>query len=162
MGWYESLLAALIITEISFYLRERDLGKVLGADGTLKILPRTVKIPDVSFFSWDRWPKEKLPRRPIPAIVPDLAVEVLSETNTKAEMDAKLDAYFRAGVRLVWYIDPSSRTARSFTSTSDVVDVGAEGTLDGGDVLPGFALSLGQLFAEADRQGPAEQTPPQG
>ncbi len=158
MGWYESMLAVIIIGKLQVFLEANDLGKVLGADGTLKILPDTVKIPDVSFISWDRWPKEKLPRRPIPSIAPDLAVEVLSETNTPAEMDAKLDDYFRAGVRLVWYIDPTSRTARSFTSSTDVVQIDTQGVLDGGNVLPGFVLSLQQLFEHADRQGPAEQT----
>jgi Uma2 family endonuclease len=87
MGWYESLLASIIITRNSVFLETHDLGKVLGEAGRLKILPGIVKIPDVSFIGWDRWPKTKLPRRPIPALVPDLAVEVLSEANTSAEKD---------------------------------------------------------------------------
>jgi len=155
MGWYESMLACFIITEINLYLRSNDLGKVLGSDGTVKILPRTIKIPDVSFISWERWPKERLPRRPIPALVPDLVVEVLSETNTVKEMDDKLKKYLQANVRLVWYIDPESRTARSFSSPTDVTAIDKNGFLDGGEVLPGFKLSLQELFAHADRQGPA-------
>ena len=156
MGWYESMLAMIIGTEINIFLRVHNLGKVLGADGTLKILPGMVKIPDVSFISWNRWPKEKLPRRPIPAIVPDLAVEVLSETKTKSEMEVKLKKYFRAGVRLVWYVDPETGTARVFTSPTDVAEIDENGMLDGGDVLPGFRFSLRQLFEEADAQGPGD------
>jgi Uma2 family endonuclease len=53
-------------------------------------------------IGWDRWPSEPLPRRPIPAIVPHLTVEVLSETNTEREMENKLRRYFQAGVQLVW------------------------------------------------------------
>jgi Uma2 family endonuclease len=154
MGWYESILASLIITEINLYLRSHDIGKVLGSDGSLRILPRIVEIPDVSFISWNRWPKVKLPRRPIPALVPDLVVEVLSDTNTKAEMAAKLVKYFEAGVRLVWYIDPETRTARSYMSPSDVTEITLDGMLSGGDVLPDFQLSLSWLFSEADRSGP--------
>ena len=154
MGWYESLVAALILTQINKFLEEADLGIAFGADATLKILPGVVKIPDVSFVSWDRWPKVTPPRRPIPAIVPDLTVEVLSETNTPAEMDEKLAAYFRAGVCLVWYVDPSTRSARAMTSVKDVQEIGPDHDLDGGNVLPGFRLSLRHIFDEADRQGP--------
>jgi Uma2 family endonuclease len=154
MGWYESLLASLIIIEIGLYLRENDLGQVLGADGAMRILPRTIKIPDVSFVGWDRWPKERLPRRPIPALVPHLVVEVLSETNTEREMERKLRQYFEAGVQLVWYIDPATRSARAFTSPTDVTAIDESGVLDGGTVLPGFKLSLSRVFAKADRPRP--------
>jgi len=154
MGWYESMIAMMIGIEIGNYLKTHDIGKLLGSDGSLKILPRTVKIPDVSFISWDRWPKKKLPRRPIPALVPDLVVEVLSDTNTKAEMADKLVKYFEAGVRLVWYIDPETRTAMSYVSPSDVTEIAVDGMLVGGDVLPDFQLSLAWLFNEADRSEP--------
>jgi len=157
MGWYESILAVLVAHKISSYLDDHDLGQVLGADGSLKILPRMVKIPDVSFVSWARFPKSRLGRRPIPALIPDLVVEVLSDTNTKKEMAMKLDRYFKAGVLLVWYIDPESRTATAFTSLSDAVTIEEDGKLDGGEVLPGFTLSLTWLFERADRQsGPVD------
>ena len=156
MGWYESLVAMLIGTAINNFLATHDLGKVLGSDGTLKILPGKIKIPDVSFISWDRWPDHKLPRRPVPALVPDLVVEVLSDSNTETEMADKLAKYFLAGVRLVWYVDPDSQTARAFTSPADVTKIDEHGDLDGRDVLPGFRMSLRQLFEEADRVGPRD------
>ena len=77
MGWYESILAGLILTEIRLYLRDHPLGQVLASDGILKFLPGKVRIPDVSFISWGRFPDSKLPRRPIPMLIPDLVVEVL-------------------------------------------------------------------------------------
>ena len=156
MGWYESLLGVLIATAITKYLDDHRLGKVLGADGSLNILPGMVKIPDVSFISWDRWPKQPLPRRPIPALVPDLAVEVLSETNTEKEMDDKLLKYFQAGVRLVWYVYPETHTAKAFTSPTLATESDENGVLDGGDVLPGFQLSLRELFERADQQAPED------
>ncbi|MCB9875120.1 MAG: Uma2 family endonuclease [Planctomycetaceae bacterium] len=152
MGWYESMLALLVARKIGNYLDDHDLGQVLGADGSLKILPGVVKIPDVSFVSWGRFPKERLGRRPIPELIPDLVVEVLSDTNTKKEMAMKLDRYFKAGVRLVWYIDPETRTANAFTSPGETVFVEKDGLLEGGAVLPGFSLSLAWLFERADRQ----------
>jgi Uma2 family endonuclease len=152
VGWYESLIAVLIGRELSLFVSTHDLGKVLGADGALKVLAKRIRIPDVSFISW---PKRKLPRQPIPALVPDLAVEVLSESNTEAEMGRKLKEYFEAGVHLVWFVDPEARTTRAYTSPDEFVEVPEGGELDGGEVLPGFKLSLRRLFAEADRVGPA-------
>ena len=88
------------------------------------------------------------------SVVGTVAVEVLSETNTKKEMDAKLKRYFEAGVKLVWYVDPKSRSAVAYTAPTDATQIGPDGELNGGDVLPGFSLSLPWLFEEADRQGP--------
>ena len=153
MGWYESILAGIILTELRLYLRTHDLGQALGADGSLGILPEKVKIPDVSFISWERFPETKLPRRPIPKIVPDFVVEVLSETNTAEEMDEKLAKYLEAGVKLVWYVDPESRSAKMYTAPASVTAIYEQEFLDGGEVLPGFRLSLAALLEEADRQG---------
>src|SRR5206468_1626606 len=83
---------------------------------------------------------------PILDRAPDLAVEVLSKGNTRAEMDRKLREYFAAGVRLVWLIDPKTRTARVHTSPEEMTRLGEGDTLDGGDVLPGFALPLRDLL----------------
>ncbi len=139
MGWYESMLAVLIVHFLHSYLRDHNLGKVLGADGTLRILPDMVQIPDACFIGWDRFPNRQLPiDEPIPALVPDLAIEVLSKSNTDAEMQRKLKDYFEAGVRLVWYIDPPTKSARAYSSENDVTHIPAAGVLEGGDVLPGF------------------------
>jgi len=156
MGWYESILAGLILTEIRLYIRENPLGQVLSSDGILKFLPGKVRIPDVCFISWGRFPKEKLPRRPIPLLIPDLVVEVLSGSNTKEEMDQKLKLYFKAGVSLVWYVDPATRTATAYESLDQATTIPSGGELNGGNVLPEFTLSLKQLFEEADRQGPGQ------
>ena len=154
MGWQEAILATLISAELVAYLKTHDLGQVLGADGPLEILPGNVKLPDVAFVGWHRFPKQPLARRPVPALVPDLVVEVLSETNTAAEMDRKLKQYFESGVTLVWYIDPRTRSARVFTSPSDVMEVDEAGVLTGARLLPGLRLCLQSLFERADRQAP--------
>ena len=61
-------------------------------------------------------PRPEAPHEPIPDLDPDLAVEILSESNTPAEIRRKLGEYFDAGVRLAWLIDPRKRTARVYTS----------------------------------------------
>lgn len=153
MGYYESFLAVLIITKLTTFVVENKLGIVLGEAGTLRILPDQVRIPDVCFIGWSRIPEGRLPREPIPELVPDLAIEILSDSNTPGEMDQKRQDFFQAGVRLVWYIDPPTRSATVYCSSEDPGTRHAESEpLIGGDVLPDFSLSLAEIFQQADIQ----------
>jgi Uma2 family endonuclease len=152
MGALESFLTCALIRYLEEFVADRDLGAVLGEAGMLRLAPRRVRIPDISFISWDRIPSGEFPQEPIPDLVPDLAVEVISKGNTKREMERKVREYFEAGVRLVWLIDPKTRTARVFTSPHNSTVLGNGKTLDGGDVLPGFALPLKTLFGRAKRK----------
>jgi Uma2 family endonuclease len=151
MGFDESIHAALLLGALLEYLKTNDLGKIVGADGMMRIFPGVVRIPDTAFISWARYPRSKRRRGEIPLVVPDLIVEVLSEGNTPKERARKLDEYFRAGVRLVWYVNPKRRTVRVYTASDRSVLLREDDTLDGGDVLPGFALSLRDWFTEAER-----------
>jgi Uma2 family endonuclease len=80
-------------------------------------------------------------------------VEVLSPSNTGPEMARKRGEYFRAGVRLVWEIDPRARSLRAYTSETAFTDHTATDTVTGGAVLPGFTLALATLFDQLDRCG---------
>ena len=153
MGYRESGLAAFLIELLGAFVRSRNLGIVTAPDGTMEIMPALVRIPDVAFTRWDRLPGRRCPDDPIPAIAPNLAVEVLSRSNTRGEMRAKRLDYFTAGVELVWEIDPVSRQVTVYTSVSDAVTLTNVDLLDGGTVLPGFSLPLGELFGELDRHG---------
>src|SRR5262245_20842093 len=146
MGYEESVLAMLIGTFLTNFVRPRKLGLVTGEAGTIKLFPGLVRIPDVAFTSWDRLPGRKWPKTPIPHLAPDLVVEVLSKSNTKPEMRRKLEEYFAAGVRLVWMVDPRRLTVRVHTAVDQSVLIGEGQSLDGGDVLPGFVLPLSELF----------------
>jgi len=154
MGFDESRFAVYLITCLASFLNRHDWGTIVGADGMVRLFPGLVRIPDVAFVSWKRFPKSKRERGAIPTVAPDLVLEVLSKGNTRREMARKLDEYFRAGVRLVWYVDPKSRTVRVYTSPEDSVLLSEDQPLDGGNVLPGFTLSIRDWFAEAERTGP--------
>jgi Uma2 family endonuclease len=146
IGFEESLLAAELIRILGSFVKRHDLGLVAAPDGADRLMPGLVRIPDVSFVSWDRLPGKKRPRGPIPDLVPDLAVEVLSESNTEQEISRKVREYFDAGVHLVWLIDPSNRTARVHTSARKFTALGEQQTLTGGKVLHGFKLPLRKIF----------------
>lgn len=157
MGYYESRLAAVLIGLLEKFLEQHDLGIVLGADGTLRILGDQIRVPDVAFLSWRHFPGRVLPAEPVPAIAPDLAVEVLSVGNTRAEMDRKLDEYFAAGVKLVWFIEPASQSATVYEGRQQRHGLSLADSLSGGEVLPGFELPLQQLFDKAGRRSGCQQ-----
>ena len=148
VGYEESALAVFISVLLSNYVRPRKLGIVTGADGTIRLFPGLVRMPDVAFASWDCFPGRKRPKVPIPHIAPDLVVEVLSKSNSKPEMVKKLGEYFAAGVKVVWMVDPRKRSVRAHTAIDQSVLFEQGQTLDGGAVLPEFAVRLDELFAD--------------
>jgi Uma2 family endonuclease len=154
MGYTEAVLAHYLGVLLDAFVRPGNLGLVTAPDGTIRLWAGRVRIPDIAFFSWDRMPGRRRPREPIPTLAPDLAVEILSRSNTPAEMLLKRQDYFTAGVRLVWEVDPDERTVSVYTLPDPPAAVLTEAdTLDGGVVLPEFRLPLATLFAELDRQG---------
>ena len=154
MGYDESRFAAWLLVHLGIFITQHDIGEILGADGMMRLFPGLVRIPDVAFVSWARSPNPARKRGAIPDVVPDLVVEVLSKSNTRKEMERKLDEYFEAGVRLVWYVDPKARTVRVYTVRDDFRTLTTDDQLDGGDVLPGFRLAIAEWFARAERTGP--------
>jgi Uma2 family endonuclease len=153
VGFNESSLAALLTGLLNAFVIPRNLGLVTGADGAVELVANLVRIPDVAFTRWDRLPGRRRPTAPIPRLAPNLAIEVLSPSNTPGEMAVKRHDYFSAGVELLWEIDPSTRTVAVYTSVAGVTTLTTADTLDGNPVLPGFVFPVQDLFAELDRQG---------
>jgi Uma2 family endonuclease len=147
VGFYESILAMRLAGFVGEYLKAHNIGIMAGEAGFVELLPAQVRAADVCVVCWKRLPPGDLAAEAIPAIVPDFVAEVLSKGNTRAEMRRKLRDYFTAGVRLVWYIDPRLRTARAYTSEEQFVEVNEQGSLLGGEVLPGLEVSMEAMFA---------------
>jgi Uma2 family endonuclease len=154
MGALESYLAMVLGEYLSRFVRENDLGILLGEAGMLRFSPKRIYLPDISFISWAQNPMLELRKQPVADLHPDLAVEVLSPSNTRREMKNKRDDYFNWGTRLVWQLEPAARTMEVFTAPEESSVVGILGSLDGGDVLPGFSLPMVKLFENTDRFSP--------
>jgi Uma2 family endonuclease len=150
MGYEESVLAIAIATLLTGHVRPRKLGIVAGEGGMIKFSQGLVRIPDVSFVARSRLPGGKIPRQPIPKLVPSLAVEVLSKSNTDREMSRKLEDYFEAGVELVWFVDPPTRSIKVYTSPNKFTVLKGVQSLHGGAVLPGFKVKVAELFSVLD------------
>ena len=151
VGHPESYIAIEITFALRLYLTRHDIGFVCGADSLVQTRPRRVRSPDVCFTSWLKTPERMVPSNPISDLIPDLAVEMLSRKNTRREMERKLEDYFTGGVRLVWIIDPKTRTAEVHTGPDAMTPIDESGSLDGRDVLPGFTLPLAKLFERLEK-----------
>jgi Uma2 family endonuclease len=162
MGYGEGGLGMDIGRLLGKFLDQHDLGDLVGADATMRLMPRLVRIPDVSFVRWEKLPGRQRPKEAIPNLVPDLAVEVLSEGNTPGEMQRKLKEYFLSGVPLVWFVDPQKRTVAVFTAPDVRTVFTEEQTLDGGDVLPGLRLAVRDIFARVPTAKRSRRRRPKG
>jgi Uma2 family endonuclease len=144
-------LASEALRLIANNVRERKLGYTTAAETGYILFKNpngkdTVRAPDVGFVAAHRLPKG-LPSSYIPC-APDLAVEVVSPNDSAAEIHDKVSDYLRYGTRMVWVFYPTSKSGVAYTPDgAQVVD--SDGTLDGGDVLPGFTLALKDIFEPA-------------
>ena len=123
------------------YVQARNLGRVLAETGfVLATNPDTVRGPDISFVRRERVP-DPIPRG-FARFSPDLAVEVLSPDDRPGKVLEKVADYLSAGTQLIWVVDPDRRQARVYRADGTMVTVGANESLDGEDVLPGFTCVL--------------------
>lgn len=149
MGFWEGQIAAQLIILLGNFVRPRSLGSIFAPDSTMRMQSGHVRLPDVSFIAKDRLPKTK---QAIPTIAPDLAVEVLSESNTSREIAMKLDEFFQSGTRLAWVIDPEPRTVAIYHDAGEPTTVlDEQGMLDGEAVLPGLSIAIAELFRDVPR-----------
>jgi Uma2 family endonuclease len=145
-GWEESAIELRIGRSLLNFVEPRKLGTVLGAEGMLRLVPGLVRVPDVSFLKRGKLTRYRRGGQRIPSVAPDLAVEVVSKGNTKAEIARKLEEYFAAGTRLAWVVDPRRSTVRVHAGPRQFVELGIVDILSGGDVLPGFQIPVRELF----------------
>lgn len=146
-----STVAMTIGGLLSVFVRRHGLGKVGGADwgAKLAVNPDTVRAPDVAFVRRERLREGRLTRGFF-AGAPDLVVEVLSPSDRYRNVTRKVQEYLAAGASLVWIIDPEDRSAVVYRADGTVQTYGEDGVLDGSDLLPGFTLSLTEIWEDVE------------
>lgn len=128
------------------------LGTVTGSDASFQCFedePLQVRRPDVAFLAQGRLPIEELARGHV-TVVPDLAVEVVSPNDYVYELNKKVQEYLRAGVRLVWVIDPENRTLVVHRANRTLTEFLPNDELSDEDVIPGFRCLVQDLFNPLD------------
>jgi Uma2 family endonuclease len=128
------------------------LGEVFGPDTGFKIAesPDTVRAPDIAFVSKGRIPAGELTEKFWPG-APDLAVEVISPTDTLYELDEKIEEYITSGVTLVWVVNPKKHTVTAYRPGAGPEVLAESDQLDGSPVLPAFQYPIAKLFEVKQR-----------
>ncbi len=150
MGAFETGIASLLVEILGPFARANRLGRFFGEMlFRIDLAQDLQRRPDVAFVSHARWPcNRRVPDVPVWDMVPDLAVEVLSPSNTAIAVNRKIHDYFKAGVARVWVVYPEQAEVYIYSTPQQVQVVGIGQELDGGDLLPGFRLPVAVLFED--------------
>jgi Uma2 family endonuclease len=138
---------AAVADELRTHVRKHRLGVVFAGDTgfVLARSPDTVRGPDVSFVTRERFEKVGESATAFPE-APDLAVEILSPSNTPASMHAKVADYLAAGTRRVWVVDSETHTVAVYATLLAPRILSTTDFLEGEDVVPGFRVRIADLF----------------
>ena len=129
------------------YIKTNPIGVGAGAETGFLISrkPDTVRAPDCAFVRNERIPPTGIPKKYWP-FAPDLAVEVLSPSDTASEVIEKIDEWLAAGTRLVWVVDPEKKAVTVYRPGRQPQTLRAHEDLIGDDVLPGFEVRVSEIF----------------
>ncbi len=142
-----TVIAGRFIYFLNAFVIPRDLGYVTGPDGGYTISERNAFQPDAAFISKDRHPILEGVEFPI---APDLAVEVISPSESSNDVLKKVQRYIGAGTHYVWTVYPEDQEVYVWMRAEDgglhMQPFSIADTLDGGEVLPGFKLKVSEIF----------------
>jgi Uma2 family endonuclease len=150
MGTFEVFIAAILDQLLGAFVRSNRLGRVFPEMlFRINALGSPQRRPDVAFVSYSRWPRDrKVDSANGWDVVPELAVEVISPSDPAIAVVEKIHEYFQAGVLRVWVVYPNVRQVYVYEGPARVQILDVDRELDGGDILPGFRLSLAELFED--------------
>lgn len=121
---------------------------VLGAETGFRLAgnPDTVLAPDIAFIKQERLTLASETEK-FWSGAPDLAVEVLSPSDTVYEVDEKVATWLSSGTKMVWVVSPKMRSIHIHRSGASIQTLSEGDVLDGQDIVPGFRLNLAELFS---------------
>jgi Uma2 family endonuclease len=148
-GHEHGLVTMNIAGPLYEYAKKQHLGNVYAAETgfLLQQDPDTVRAADVAFVRRERIEKAG----PVEGYwigAPDLAVEVISPSDTVGRIEGKVAEWLESGTRTVWLVSPKMHTVTVYRSLTEIVVLTEKDTLDGGDVVPGFQIPIAEIFAE--------------
>lgn len=142
-GHYNSELTG----DVVLWNRQQRLGKVFDSSTGFRLPNGAIRSPDVAWVIQDRWdalaPEQQKGFAPL---CPDFVIELVSDTDDLATIQAKMQEYIENGCRLGWLINPKTRTVEIYRCGGEVDRVAFNTVISGEDVLPGFYLNLSNLF----------------
>ena len=146
-GYEHGTIVMNLGTELRNFVKPRRLGRLTASDSGvwLERDPDTVREPDIAYFSSERMPMG-VRVTGYAETPPDLVVEVVFPSNTIREANDKAFMWLGYRVRLVWLVYPGTRTVDVYQGGRAVTTLTEDDSLDGLDVLPGFACAVSEVF----------------
>ena len=148
--FYHGRICTRLSSALHAYAVEHRHGAVLDSSTGFWMHNRNCRAPDISFVTRSRMAQlgfKPSARQFFPG-APDLAVEILSPGNTRGDLEQRLKDFFSSGARIVWLVDPDSRSVEICIALENRQTLGPGGSLEGGDLLPGFSYPVSNLFKE--------------
>ena len=147
-GFRHGEIASKLDRVLGIFVEDNNLGTVVIAEAGFRLEtdPDTVRVPDVAFVAQERLSEGDRPDG-FWSGPPDLAVEVVSPNDSADEVQTKVTEYLAADTRLVWVLHPKTCTVTVYQSLDEVRVLTEDGTLEGGELLPGFSVAVRDLFS---------------
>lgn len=136
------LITMNVLRQLDAYVHENQLGIVVCAETSFKVGERVLK-PDIAFTAASRIPEALVKTFPAP---PELAVEVMSPSDASRRAVQKAFSYLEAGTRIVWILEPESKTVTVYRSETDIKLLTRDNTITGEDVIEGFSCPVLAFF----------------
>ena len=145
-GKHGEVVANMVIS-IGSYAKSRRLGRVAASDSgvLLERDPDTVREPDIAYISAARLPLD-VEVAGYYEVVPDLVVEITSPSDTRSAVTDKALMWLSYGARMVWTVNPESRSVDVYRPGERTITLQESDTLDGMTVLPGFQRTVREIF----------------
>ncbi|MGI8477706.1 MAG: Uma2 family endonuclease [Thermomicrobiales bacterium] len=161
------IVASRLLLRVGVFVEHHDLGEMFTAETGFVVGrdPDSVLAPGVAFVSASRLPRDGATWLSFVPFAPDLAIEIVSPSNTESEILEKIALYLRGGTAQVWLGRPKQRTLAVYSQGAPERILTIDDTLDGGDLLPGFTLALADIFRRrpsptgGSRVGPSPPVP---
>ena len=147
-GWEHGITGGRLRSLLGRFVMEQGLGEVFLAETGFLIArdPDTIRAPDIAFIHKDHLPAAP-PEEAFWPGAPDLAVEVVSPTDTFNDVHEKVNAWLDAGATAVWVVNPKWRNVTVYRSATDIKTLTENDELSGEDTVPGFRCRVGDIFA---------------
>ena len=144
-GYLHGSIARRVAAILGVHVDSKHLGDVVGAETGFVLSENTMRGADAAFIGREKLAQLTEPEKYLP-FAPDIAVEVVSPSDTASEIKEKVSLYLQAGTPLVWVIYPSDQSVVVHQSDNTSRTLTESDTIDGGDVLPDFSVQVSAFF----------------
>lgn len=145
-GQIEAVLGSWLIHQLWAYFEANNLGVVCCPSLPIQLRSGLIRIPEVAVVSFKRSSAGRSRNQAVVTRIPAHVIEITHVGCSKREIQKRIGDYLAAGVPIIWIVDPRKRTVSVYSDISSSVTLQENETLEGGEILPGFKMSIREWF----------------